>query len=234
MVAVPVPTVAPEPPALHCMEHSKAVIPTHPMHQMATQGPALHSAPAAASVAAVLRGAVQSGVCSAIHSVSATELQAKIDLLNDQQFDSVMDFLMPDLGDSEGQLVELDLDTLLPERQLALVERVDELLYARNPYAEGDESSLASAESDGNSSASCEGVNPLDCVYDAIAEYQGSAPYQGVLEACGLSPAILDEALECWRAMGVISVNGECIELHERLGGTSCEHCLSSSCTSHD
>jgi len=169
-----------------------------------------------------------------IHAVSAAELQAKMDLLDDQQLDCVRDFLMPDLGDSEGQLVELDLDTLLPERQLALVERVDELLYGRNPYAEGEEGSLAAAESDGSSSASGGGVNPLDRVFDAISEYQGLAPYQGVLEACGLSPAIVDEALECWQAMGVISVNGECIELHERLGGTSCEHCLSSSCTSHD
>jgi len=77
MVVVLVPTVAPKPPALHCMEHSKAVVPTHPVHQVAEQ---------------------------ATHAVSATELQAKIDLLNDQQFDSVVDFLMPDLGDSEGQV----------------------------------------------------------------------------------------------------------------------------------
>jgi len=93
---------------------------------------------------------------------------------------------------------------------------------------------MASAESEGNSSACGEGVNRLDRVYDAIAEYQGPAPYQGVLEACGLPPAILDEALECWRAMGVISVNGECIVFHERLGGTSCERCLRSSSTFHD
>eukprot|EP00974_Lingulodinium_polyedra_P100092 9695588-Lingulodinium_polyedra.AAC.1 len=61
MVDVPVPTVAPKPPALHCVGRSKAVVPTHPVHQVAAQ---------------------------ATHAVSATELQAKTDLLNDQQFDS--------------------------------------------------------------------------------------------------------------------------------------------------
>lgn len=55
-----------------------------------------------------------------------TQLQMKIDRLNDEQLDKVFEFLAPDLGDgSNGDDVQLDLDTLPAHRQHALVKVVD-------------------------------------------------------------------------------------------------------------
>lgn len=60
-----------------------------------------------------------------------TQLQIKIDRLNDEQLDKVFEFLAPDLGDgSNGDDVQLDLDTLPAHRQHALVKVVDAELAA--------------------------------------------------------------------------------------------------------
>jgi len=54
------------------------------------------------------------------------DLQAKLDQLDNDQLDRVIDFLKLDMGDSsEGQEIQLDLDTLPPARRLALIRFVD-------------------------------------------------------------------------------------------------------------
>lgn len=67
-------------------------------------------------------------VCSH-HVVSQQEkgeLQAKLDQLDNDQLDRVIDFLKLDMGDNlEGQEIQLDLDTLTPGRRHALIKFVD-------------------------------------------------------------------------------------------------------------
>lgn len=52
------------------------------------------------------------------------ELQAKIDKLDDYHFDKMMLFLEPELGKPKGDVIRLDVRTLIPERQHALVAMV--------------------------------------------------------------------------------------------------------------
>jgi len=69
---------------------------------------------------------------AALTQKEKNELQLKIDRLDDQQLDRVIEFLTPDLGTgSDGGEVQLDLDTLPPHRQRALVEVINAELKAR-------------------------------------------------------------------------------------------------------
>jgi len=54
------------------------------------------------------------------------DLQIKIDQLDENQLESVLNFLASDLADSaDGEEIQLDLDKLVPQRQHALVDMVD-------------------------------------------------------------------------------------------------------------
>eukprot|EP00419_Tripos_fusus_P052166 CAMPEP_0172799974 /NCGR_PEP_ID=MMETSP1075-20121228/2243_1 /TAXON_ID=2916 /ORGANISM="Ceratium fusus, Strain PA161109" /LENGTH=478 /DNA_ID=CAMNT_0013637775 /DNA_START=72 /DNA_END=1505 /DNA_ORIENTATION=+ len=67
-----------------------------------------------------------SGSHQAVTQQEKGDLQAKLDQLDNDQLDRVIDFLKLDMGDaSEGQEIQLDLDTLNPSKRLALIRFVD-------------------------------------------------------------------------------------------------------------
>lgn len=68
----------------------------------------------------------RSGSHQSVTQQEKGDLQAKLDQLDNDQLDRVIDFLKLDMGDaSEGQEIQLDLDTLPPARRLALIRFVD-------------------------------------------------------------------------------------------------------------
>ena len=80
------------------------------------------------------------------------DLQIKIDQLDENQLESVLNFLASDLADSaDGEEIQLDLDKLVPQRQHALVDMVDAQrlgtsvpINAPGSQESGKDSSLAS------------------------------------------------------------------------------------------
>lgn len=69
------------------------------------------------------------GSHQAVSQQEKGQLQAKLDKLDNDQLDRVIDFLKLDMGDNlEGQEIQLDLDTLPPARRRALIKFVDDEL----------------------------------------------------------------------------------------------------------
>jgi hypothetical protein len=62
-------------------------------------------------------------------------LQSKMDLLDDDMLDRVLDFLEPELGNSDGDEVQLNIDLLSVDRLHALVKVVDAELAAASGAA---------------------------------------------------------------------------------------------------
>jgi len=86
-----------------CVEHDRVAAPTDKNHSLDA-----------------------SGSHQAVTQQEKGDLQAKLDQLDNDQLDRVIDFLKIDMGDaSEGQEIQLDLDTLPPARRLALIKFVD-------------------------------------------------------------------------------------------------------------
>eukprot|EP00928_Gymnodinium_smaydae_P009585 TRINITY_DN13596_c0_g2_i1.p1 TRINITY_DN13596_c0_g2~~TRINITY_DN13596_c0_g2_i1.p1 ORF type:complete len:603 (+),score=122.10 TRINITY_DN13596_c0_g2_i1:85-1809(+) len=84
--------------------------------------PAVHSGASASALAAASAAAAAAPMeLEPLSKEARLELQKKLDLLDDDRLDKVMDFLKPELGDTGDEEAELDINKLAPARQHELL-----------------------------------------------------------------------------------------------------------------